>query len=147
MRKNPRKIKRIILYKRENPTLTLAGIGKRFKCSREYIHHVLKSNNEPTLRAIAKKVRPCKNCNTLIQILEGVKYFSHTGAIFCSTKCKFNYYNIKVTCTLCRVPFYRKRYQIIQRYYDPRGYKHIYCSNKCFYRGQRAGISSNKGLI
>ena len=69
------------------------------------------------------------------------------GIKFCSNKCKFNYYNIKVTCTLCRVPFYRKRYQIIQRYYDLRGYKHIYCSRQCFYRGQRAGISSKKNLI
>ena len=137
MRKNPRKIKRIILYRRKNPTLTLAQIGKRFKCSREYIHHVLKSNNEPTLRAIPKKVTPCINCNTLIE----------KGIRFCSNKCRFNYYNIKVTCTLCRVPFYRKRYQIIQRYYDLRGYKHIYCSRQCFYRGQRAGISSKKNLI
>ena len=30
----------------------------------------------------------------------------------------FNYYNIKVNCATCHVPFYRKRGQIIQKYRD-----------------------------
>ena len=45
MRKNPRKIKRIVRYKEENPTLTLKDIGKRFKTSKQYIHKVLKNSD------------------------------------------------------------------------------------------------------
>ena len=47
-------------------------------------------------------------------------------------------------CLVCgnsgtRIPFYRKRGQIINKY--NRGYNKIYCSRQCYYRGQRDGLS------
>ena len=69
MRKNPRKIKRIVRYKEENPTLTLKDIGKRFKTSKQYIHKVLKNQNIPTaIRAREKRVSYCLECASPIYI-------------------------------------------------------------------------------
>jgi len=134
MRKNPRKIKRIVRYKEENPTLTLKDIGKRFKTSKQYIHKVLKNQNIPTaIRARKKRVSYCLECASPIYI----KYLLKKP--ICSTKCHFKYFNIKITCDYCRTPFYRKRSALIQK--SVMGYKHSFCTLQCFYRAQRAGIT------
>ena len=113
----------IQLYRQEHPTLTLAEIGKEFGVSRQYIHKVLKHTNTPTLRAKKKQVKYCLVCG------------SATTRLVCKGRCSFDYYNIKVTCSWCRVPFYRKRGQIVDKY--NRGYDKIYCSRRCYYRGKR----------
>jgi len=113
----------IQLYKQEHPTLTLAAIGKEFGVSRQYVHKVLKQTNTPTLRAKKKRVKYCLVCGEA------------TSRIVCKGRCSFEYYNIKVTCSWCRVPFYRKRGQIVDKY--NREYDKIYCSRRCYYRGKR----------
>ena len=134
MRKNPRKIKRIVRYKEENPTLTLQQIGRRFKTSKQYIHKVLKNQNIPTaIRVRKKKVGYCLECRTPIQ----TRVLSKKP--ICSEKCHFKYYNIKVNCAFCRILFYRKRNEIIQRYKDKRYKKYMYCTRQCYDKAQRAG--------
>jgi len=133
MRKNPRKIKRIVRYKEENPTLTLKDIGKRFKTSKQYIHKVLKNQNIPTaIRAKKKRVSYCLECKNLIPAKTLLK------KPICSKKCHFKYYNIKILCDFCRIPFYRKRSALIQK--SLRGYRHSFCTIQCFYRAQRDKI-------
>ena len=120
----PVKIKRIVNYKQNNPTASLADIGNKFKVSKQYIHKVLKKQNIPTTLRIQKKhVRYCLICG-----------HPSTRKV-CEGTCHFKYYNIKVNCSMCRIPFYRKRSKIFQNY--ERRYKKIYCSRKCYYRGQR----------
>ena len=119
----------IIHYRQENPHKTLAEIGNHFKVSRQYIHRILKSNNIPTIRAKKVKFKYCLVCGQA----------TPRQRMVCPGKCSFNYYNIKVNCAFCRIPFYRKRGQIKNKY--DRGYKKIYCGRQCYYRGQRDGLS------
>ena len=108
--KHQLKTSKIIQHRYDNPHDTLQQIGNAFKVSRQYIYKVLKQNNVPSLRAKRMKdARHCKICGEL------------------STK----YYNIKVNCHYCRVPFYRKRSQIVQKY--NRGYDKMYCSGECYH--------------
>ena len=124
----PVKIKRIVNYKQNNPTASLADIGNKFKVSKQYIHKVLKKQNIPTsIRVQKKHVSYCLVCGIA------------SSRKICKGKCHFQYYNIKVNCAFCRIPFYRKRAKIVQNY--ERGYNKIYCSRKCYYRGQRDGLS------
>ena len=137
MRKKPSKIEDIILYRQEKPTLTLQQIGEQFKVSKQYIHKVLKANDSPTIAVKKRKVGYCLVCKTCIE--------NHKGYIkrICSQKCKFKYHNIKVNCAFCRIPFYRKRHQIIQRYRDKRYKKYIYCTKHCYNKAQRDGQTKN----
>jgi hypothetical protein len=114
-------ISKIIQYRYDNPHDTLQQIGNAFKVSRQYIHEVLKNNDIPTIRAKRQKgTRYCLVCKELSTTLV------HKGT------CHFQYYNIKLTCTYCRVPFYRKRADIVHKYH--RGYGKNYCSQQCFHK-------------
>ena len=119
-RSNRQMISKIIQYRYDNPHNTLQEMGDAFDVSRQYIFKVLKQNNIPTIRAKRmKNPRHCKICGEI-----GTKLV-HDGS------CHFQYYNLKVNCTYCRIPFYRKRSQIVQKYQE--GYKRLYCSSKCFH--------------
>ena len=43
----------------------------------------------------------------------------------------------KAKCSFCHVKFYRKRHVLLKNYRY--GYKNIYCSRSCTYRGWRDG--------
>jgi len=120
---------KIITYRQEHPHQTLAEIGSYFQVSRQYVHRVLKTNGVPTLRAKKKKFKYCLVCGQA----------TPRQRMICPGKCSFNYYNIKVNCAFCRIPFYRKRGQIINKY--DRGYNKIYCGRQCYYRGKRDDIN------
>jgi len=120
------KIAKIVAYKYEHPYDTLQQIGTNFGVSRQYIHRVLKQTNTPTLRAKMKYVKYCLVCGEA------------TTRIVCKGHCSFEYYNIKVNCSWCRIPFYRKRGAIVYKY--NRGYNKIYCSRRCYYRGKRVAL-------
>ena len=115
----------IIQYRQENPMLTLQDIGNNFNVSRQYIHKVLKTNGISTLRAKRTKIKYCLVCGQA----------TPRQRMVCPGRCSFNYYNIKVNCAFCRIPFYRKRGQIENKY--DRGYKKIYCGRQCYHRGKR----------
>ena len=105
-------ISKIIQHRQDNPFDTLQEIGEAFGFSRQYIYKVLKKNNMPTLRVKKRKVNYCLECNE--PILVGNSKI-HKG------KCRFLYYNIKIECGFCKIPFYKKRYR-----------DSIYCSMSCF---------------
>ena len=126
-RKRKSRIDKIVSYRQEHPYDTLEQIGERFEVSRMYIHKVLTKTSTPTTRIKRVNIKYCLECK------EPSTREVHTG------KCHFKYYNIKVTCAFCRIPFYRKRAKIIQTY--NRGYKKLYCTRQCYYRGQREGLS------
>ena len=120
-------IVKIVHYKQENPTLTLADIGKQFGVSRQYIHKVLKQSDIPTKRVIQRFVNYCLVCG------------NSTPLKVCKGKGHFRYYNLLVNCSSCHIPFYRKRGQIINKH--TRGYNKIYCSRRCYYRGKRQRLA------
>lgn len=114
---------KIIQYRYDNPHDTLQQIGDAFNVSRQYVFKVLKQFNIPTVRAKKmKNPRHCKICGELSTKLV------HDGS------CHFQYYNLKVNCAFCHIPFYRKRYSIIQKHRE--GYKKIYCSRDCYHRAR-----------
>lgn len=118
---------KIIQYRYDNPHDTLQQIGEAFKVSRQYVFKVLKQNEVPTLRAKKlKNARHCKICGELSTKLV------HDGS------CHFQYYNLKINCATCRIPFYRKRSQIIQKYRE--GNKNNYCSIACFHKTRSSGL-------
>lgn len=117
----------IVIYRQEHPYDTLEQIGIHFKVSRQYVHKVLKQTQTPTKRVKKQHVRYCLVCN------------NPSSTLICRGKCHFEYYNIKVNCANCRIPFYRKRAAIVSKY--NRGYDKIYCSRRCYYRGKRDGLS------
>ena len=114
---------RVAEYRQEHPTLTLDEIGKQFGVSRQYIHKALKQTHTPTTRVKKRSVKYCVICGK-----------GGTRNV-CEGRCHFQHYNIKVNCALCRIPFYRKRGQIVSKY--NRGYNKIDCSRRCYYRDKR----------
>ena len=67
--------------------------------------------------------------------LKYCKYYDCSESIerwqnFCSRKHRFQYYNIKVKCGYCGLPFYRKRGILLSN--NKLGVKNAYCTIKCF---------------
>ena len=116
---------KIIQYRYNNPHDTLQQIGDAFNVSRKYVLKVLKNYGVPTVRAKKmKNPRHCKICGEISTKLV------HDGT------CHFQYYNLKINCATCRIPFYRKRSQIKQAY--EQGFTYNYCSQSCYRKGKRA---------
>ena len=116
--KSQRKIKKIIQYRYGKPFATLDEIGRRFSCSRQYVHKVLKKNNVPTTRVVRKKVRYCPECGT------------PTSRRACVGKCSMYYLNRLLYCLVCRKEFWRKRWRVRGNYNA--GYINQYCSRRCY---------------
>ena len=116
---------KIIQYRYDNPHDTLQQIGDAFNVSRQYIFKVLKQFNIPTVRAKKmKNPRHWKICGEISTKLV------HDGT------CHFQYYNLKINCATCRIPFYRKRSQIVQKY--KQNFKNSYCSLGCYHKARTA---------
>ena len=116
---------KIIQYRYDNPHDTLQQIGDAFNVSRQYVFKVLKQFDIPTVRAKKmKNPRHCKICGEISTKLV------HDGT------CHFQYYNLKINCATCRIPFYSKRSQIKQAY--EQGFTYNYCSQSCYRKGKRA---------
>jgi len=120
-------ISKIIQCRQDKPFYTLQQIANSFGVSKQYVHKVLKGNNIPTLRSKRlKNVRYCFICRELS------KKNVHDGS------CHFQYYNLKVNCAFCHVPFYRRRSEIIQKHRE--GYKKIYCSRDCYHKARSSTL-------
>ena len=108
-------ISKIVRHRQDKPFDTLQEIGEAFGFTRQYIYKVLKKNNMPTLRVKKRKINYCLACNE--PILVGTSKIHRD-------KCRHSYYNIKIECAFCKIPFYKKRYR-----------KDQYCSVSCAGRG------------
>ena len=115
---------RIITFTQDHPSLTLREIGENFNVSKQYIHKVLRKNNITRTRLKFKKVAYCSICGNPTE----------KTAKVCAGNCYFQYYYIRVNCAFCRVSFYKKRSQIVQSHANNQ--KHLYCSMKCYGKGQ-----------
>ena len=119
----------ILRLRTKNPLMNSVEIAKKIGVSKQYVHSILKKNDLVTNVPKPKKhVQVCLNCD-IIHI---------DKRRFCSDDCRFKYTNILVECSFCHVQFYRKR-QVLKRNYGY-GYKQIYCSHSCMYRGRSDGL-------
>ena len=119
---------RIVRLRKKYPLLHSIDIAKTIGVSKQYVSYILQKNDLITCVPKAKKdLRTCTGCS----ILHGY------NRKFCSNACRFKYTNIEVECSFCHVKFYRKRHVLLKNYRY--GYKNIYCSRSCTYRGWRDG--------
>lgn len=116
----------IIHLRQYNPLMNGSEIARKVGVCKQYVSKVLKAegltNSVPRLR---KLPRQCDLCGVFIPQRQR----------FCSSQCRETYLYLVVTCFYCRSSFKRRRSDIAlgQR----RGYNHIYCSRKCYDRGQK----------
>ena len=120
--------RKICRWRIRYPLMTGTEIAKRVGCNRQYVSHILAknglNNTQPSYR---KKVIWCKTC--------GIPTKKN---VFCSNTCRQKWYWVDVECTLCKKEFKLVRSHIQQRF--NRGMKNIFCSQKCYAKGQREGI-------
>ena len=121
---------KIIRLRKRNPLLPSNQIAKAVGVSRQWVSYVLKRAGLITETPRQKPIYTCWKCG-------GNHIFNRR---FCSDDCYYEYYNIIVECSFCHVQFRRKRYVIDRGTRD--GYNNIYCSRRCYYRGQRE-VSNN----
>ena len=116
----------IIHLRQYNPLMNGSEIARKVGVCKQYVSKVLKAegltNSVPRLRKLPRQSDLC-----------GV--FIPQRQRFCSSQCRETYLYLVVTCFYCRSSFKRRRSDIAlgQR----RGYNHIYCSRKCYDRGQK----------
>ena len=123
--------KKIIRLRNQQPLLTGSEIGRKLNVSKQYVHKILKdanlNNRQPHYK---KKIEHCMVCRN---VTPNNQQLCPTG------ECNQKYFYADVECSFCHYKFKLQRSHVIQRY--KRGMKHIYCSRKCYGRGQRDGIS------
>ena len=118
---------KIVRLRHRFPLMSNAEIGRKIGVSRNYVREVLQKNH--LITRVPRKIHTkyCEICGIPIPIWKRNPV--------CSSKCRFLYFRIRVTCTYCRVDFYLKRGELSQRY--RRGYNNIYCSQSCFRKQRR----------
>ena len=121
---------KIIRLRTKYPLLPSNQIAQRIGVSRQYVSIVLQKYELSTAAPKTKKLKECLLCGAL--------HFRRNR--FCSSDCHFKYSHMLVTCTFCHIEFYRARHVIDNR--TRAGYNRIYCSRKCYYRGQRDGLKA-----
>lgn len=119
---------KIIRLRTKYPLLPSNQIAQRVGVSRQYVSIILQKSELPTAAPRIKKLKECLECKGM--------HFRRQR--FCSPNCHFTYSQISVTCTFCNMNFYRARHVIDNR--TRAGYNRIYCSRRCYYRGQRDGL-------
>lgn len=115
---------RIIRLRHKNPLMSNAEIGRQIGVSRDYVGDILKKNGLVTRVPHKPYVKYCDIC--------GNPRAKQRRIPVCSSRCRFLYFRIRVTCSYCKIDFYLKRGEVVQRY--RRGYNNIYCSQKCHTR-------------
>ena len=104
-----------------------AKIAKQVGVTRQYAREVLLKNNLETNPPKPKRVVYCKVCREITTD----RYGLHDG------ECRFRWNRIRLTCSFCKVPFYRSRKRVMQ------GYRlklnNVYCTQECYqtYRKQK----------
>lgn len=121
--------RKIIRWRQRNPLMTGSEIARKCGCNRQYVSHVLIKAKLHNIQSSYKKhVILCKKCGNPTK--KQLK--------FCNNSCRKSYYWVDVQCALCSKQFSLVRSHIIQRF--SRGMKNIFCSQRCYARGQREGI-------
>ena len=118
---------KIVRLRNKYPLMSNAEIGREIGVSRVYVYNILKKNDLITNVPRKTKVKYCDICGNTMN--------NRRKSSTCSPHCRFLYNRIRVTCSFCTIDFYLRRSEVEQRY--KRGYKNIYCSRICYYKGQK----------
>ena len=111
---------RITKLRKQNPLLSNEKIAEKVRCSRQYVHRVLKKTDLPNPPR-KKKVRLCEVC------MKESTAKVHKG------RCSYEYYRPEIVCSFCKVKFRRTLSALRQGYV--RGFTYIYCSRQCYNKG------------
>jgi len=125
---------KIIRWRNKFPLMRPIDMAHKLNVSKQYVHKILKKYDLPTSAPRPRKLTYCLVCRELLLVVKR----------FCSNKCRYEYYNIIVTCSFCKFKFIRKRHLIVYKY--KLGYTNIYCSRKCLVHAQREGKNATKVL-
>ncbi len=120
---------KIIRLRNKHPFMSSSEIGRKVGVTRIYVHNILKKNNLQTNVPKPQNVVYCKVCGDVCTDKGRI----HEGE--CTFKSRF----MKLTCSWCKVPFYRRK--SIVRIRIKNKLKNIYCTHKCYgeYRKYNAG--------
>ena len=118
---------KIIALREAHPDWALPEIGQELNVTKQRVFFVLKTAGLQTKgRTRIKIFNYCPSCHKLLPPKRKVCQ---------EPKCHLNFYYLKVTCSLCRIDFYRKKSILRKR--NEWGYTNIFCSNKCKFKGYK----------
>ena len=119
---------KVVRLRKNNPFMSISEIARQVGIDVSYARRVLIKNNLPTKVSKPKPVVYCKVC----RLATTDRYGLHDG------ECRFRWNRIKLTCSFCKVPFYRSRKRVVQGYRLK--LKNVYCTRECYqtYRKQNA---------
>ena len=118
---------KVVRLRKNNPFMSISEIARQVGIDVSYARRVLIKNNLPTKVSKPKPVVYCKVC----RLATTDRYGLHDG------ECRFKWNRIRLTCSFCRVPFYRSRKRVMQGYRLK--LKNVYCTRECYqtYRKQK----------
>ena len=118
---------KVVRLRKNNPFMSISEIARQVGIDVSYARRVLIKNNLPTKVSKPKPVVYCKVCRLATTDRHGL----HDG------ECRFKWNRIRLTCSFCRVPFYRSRKRVMQGYRLK--LKNVYCTRECYqtYRKQK----------
>jgi len=119
---------KVVRLRKQNPFMSTSEIARRAGADISYTRRVLLQNNLETNPPKPKPVVYCKVCREITTD----RYGLHDG------ECRFRWNRIRLTCSFCRVPFYRSRKRVMQGYRLK--LKNVYCTRDCYqtYRKQKS---------
>ena len=119
---------KVVRLRKNNPFMSISEIARQVGIDVSYARRVLIKNNLPTKVSKPKPVVYCKVCREITTD----RYGLHDG------ECRFRWNRIRLTCSFCRVPFYRSRKRVMQGYRLK--LKNVYCTRDCYqtYRKQKS---------
>ena len=130
---------KVIRFKTQNPFMRTSEIAKKLGYDRSYVHRVLQQSWIPTRIPSGFNNRHvyCAECKELVMTIKRKNRYNKAKAAktFCSSTCKTHYYNIELTCSYCKEPFFRSKSAVMQNYTHDSYY--IYCTVKCKNRDKR----------
>ena len=110
---------KIVRLRNKYPLMSSSEISKKVGVSRVYVHNILKQNDLQTKVPKPQKVVYCKECGEITTDKGRI----HKG------ECTFNSRFMRLTCSWCKIPFYRRKTIVKVRIKNK--LKNIYCSYKC----------------
>ena len=114
---------KIAEFKKKNPCVTLAEIGKHYGISAERVRQIIKKATGKGCGQMTKPRPLCLNCGL------PCKQLAH---IYCSRKCYNEARLVTMECYTCGKLFTRRQSQVIRAATNPRyTTKRYYCSTHC----------------
>ena len=120
---------RVVRLKERNPFMSTSKIASLIGTTRQNVHNMLSRRGYITKAPRLRPIPRCKICGEQVQ--DARKWHSE--------ECKFAFKYLQVTCSWCRIRFYRHRDAIMRGHKER--YEGIYCTQEHFHTARR-----NKGV-